>query len=550
MIRLTNLQIPLEAITKQNPDGKTVPVETITAFIAKRLKISLPQIKETLLKQGIDARRFKGAPLSFVFAVEVRLVDAAVETDVLRRFARDKDITAASSAQDENFAVPQVAANAKATRQRPVVVGFGSAGMFAALALARAGLSPIILERGDDVDKRTQKVQNFWHGGELDENSNVQFGEGGAGTFSDGKLTTRLNDPLIDCVLKTFVDAGAPPEILREQKDKLKTVVKNIRREIIRLGGQVRFNARVTDFIIDNGKTTAVIIGDDEQIFATAVFLAVGHSARDTYERLAQKKVAMEAKAFAVGFRIEHPQELIDRARYGKDAENPLLPPADYMLTYKDSSKRGVYTFCMCPGGQTVAAASEKNGVVTNGMSYFARNSGVANAAILTQVNPADFGANDALSGVRFQREIERRSFNLAGGDYAAPVSSVGDFLQETSGAQNFLVTPTYLPTVKSVDLRQCLPDFVLKPIRHALTFWDKQLAGFAAQDAPIIAPEVRSSSPVRLLRDKDNFCSVNTEGLYPIGEGAGYSGGIVSSAADGIRAAKHYIETLIKNSV
>ena len=433
--------------------------------------------------------------------------------------------------------------------QPPVIVGFGPAGMFAALTLARAGYKPIVLERGRDVDRRHADIQKFWAGGALSPQSNVQFGEGGAGTFSDGKLTTRVNDPLISAVLDDFVKAGAPEDIKYLHKphigtDMLRTVVKNIRLEIIRLGGQVRFESQVTGIEKNSdGSIKAVIINDSERMNVSAAFFGIGHSARDTYKMLYDFGLSMEAKPFAVGVRIEHPQEIIDRNQYGDDAGNELLPVADYAVTYNDKERgRGAYSFCMCPGGQVVAATSELEGVVTNGMSDYRRDSGVANSALLVTVNTRDF-ADHVLGGIEVQRKWERAAFRAGGGDYYAPVQTVGDFLSGKSGSTDFLTKPSYQPGVRAVDLHQCLPDFVSGMLTDALSYFGRRIRGFDDVGAVMTGVESRSSAPCRIVRDKGTYESASLSGFYPIGEGAGYAGGIMSAALDGMNAALAFLD-------
>ncbi|HAF31655.1 MAG TPA: hypothetical protein DCG76_01655, partial [Anaerovibrio sp.] len=423
------------------------------------------------------------------------------------------------------------------------------AGMFAALTLARAGYKPIVLERGRDVDHRHADIQKFWAGGALSPQSNVQFGEGGAGTFSDGKLTTRVNDPLISAVLDDFVKAGAPEDIKFLHKphigtDMLRTVVKNIRLEIIRLGGQVRFESQVTGIEKNSdGSIKAVIINDSERMNVSAAFFGIGHSARDTYKMLYDFGLSMEAKPFAVGVRIEHPQEIIDRNQYGDDAGNELLPVADYAVTYNDKERgRGAYSFCMCPGGQVVAATSELEGVVTNGMSDYRRDSGVANSALLVTVNTRDF-ADHVLGGIEFQRKWERAAFRAGGGDYYAPVQTVGDFLSGKSGSTDFLTKPSYQPGVRAVDLHQCLPDFVSGMLTDALPYFGRRIRGFDDVGAVMTGVESRSSAPCRIIRDKGTYESESLSGFYPIGEGAGYAGGIMSAALDGMNAALAFLD-------
>lgn len=429
-----------------------------------------------------------------------------------------------------------------ALAERPVVVGFGPAGMFAGLVLARHGYCPLILERGFDVERRKAEIEAFWRTGRLNPESNVQFGEGGAGTFSDGKLTTRINDSKMADVLKAFVEAGAPPEILYLQKPHIGTdilcrVVQNIRKKIISLGGEVRFGALVTEVEHRDGKIAAVVVNGEERIKTSVVMFGIGHSARDTYRMLCEKNFAMQAKPFAIGVRIEHPQELIDKAQYGEFAGDKRLPVADYALTYQDrETGRGVYSFCMCPGGAVVGAASAEGMTVTNGMSNYARNSGIANSALLVTVGPEDFG-REVLSGMAFQEKYERLAFRAGGADYFAPVQSVGDFLADRRGSADFLVKPTYRPGVRSAELADCLPDFVTAALKRALPHFDAKIKGFAAADVPMTGVETRSSAPCRILRDKD-FAAVGIEGFYPIGEGAGYAGGIMSAAVDGMNAA------------
>ena len=523
-IRIANLTVALD-------DDR--PLEEI---VAERLKVPVKKILSAqIVRRAVDARHFRGAPVKFVY-----VVDAEVRGKV-------KSGQWSVVSEQKNFSLPT---NHYPPATNPIVVGFGPAGMFAALTLARSGVEPIIFERGGDTDSRVAAVEKFFSGGAFDENSNVQFGEGGAGTFSDGKLMTRLNDPAVDFVLKTFVEAGAPEEILREQKphvgtDKLRAVVKNIRREILSRGGKIFFNAQVTDIDIRGGKVAGVIVNNSENFSADAIFLAVGHSARDTYEMLNRRGVAMTAKDFAVGLRIEHPQEFINRAQYGFDFRNPKLPAADYVLTFKDEIRgRGAYSFCMCPGGQVVAAASEVGGVVTNGMSNFARDSGVANGALVVTVGTKDFGT-DVMAGVRFQRHIEQLAFFYGGKNYRAPVQSVGDFVNGNVGSKIFLVKPTYPIGVTVANLRECLPRDVWLTMIDALKYFDKKIPGFAAADVPLTGVESRTSSPVRILRDDITRQSVNAAGLYPIGEGAGYAGGITSSAIDGFKSAKNFLEKI-----
>ena len=509
---------------------------------AKHLKISPRKIANIrILRKAIDARRRNGSEIKFIYNLDVVLIDD--------RQIDDKVNNINYSA----FRIPNSELN-------PVVVGFGPAGMFAALTLAKAGFNPIVYERGADVDTRQAKVNRFFLDGTLDTNSNVQFGEGGAGTFSDGKLTTRLNDELMADIIETFIEAGAPEDIRYLQKphigtDKLRMVVKNIREKIIALGGKVFFNAQITDIECKNNSVNAVIVNNDQRIETNSLFLAIGHSARDTYEMLINRGIEMESKAFAIGVRIEHPQEFIDKSQYGVDFNNPKLPSADYFLTFNPNNnsefhipnsalKRGAYTFCMCPGGQVVAAASEAGGIVTNGMSNYKRDSGIANAAVLAAVSPADFVnfGHDELCGMRFQRYYESLAFELGGKNYQAPVQTVGDFLNSRKGSTQFLTTPTYPIGFKAIDLHECLPNFVTNTLEAALRSFDRKIKGFAGNDVVMTGIETRTSAPCRILRNKEEYQSINIKGLYPIGEGSGYSGGIMSSALDGMKVANRWL--------
>jgi len=432
----------------------------------------------------------------------------------------------------------KAAKNIPAPEKRPVVVGFGPAGMFAALVLALAGWKPLVLERGEDAASRHEKVQKFFETGILDTRSNVQFGEGGAGTFSDGKLNTGVNNVRISWILEQFVKAGAREDILYDAKphvgtDVLLTVVQNIRQRIISLGGEVRFNTQVTGLCLENGTLTGLKTAEGELIPCDSCVLAIGHSARDTFEMLEETGIPMEPKPFAMGVRIEHKQTTVDAAQYG--TVSPVLPPADYKLV-EHLDHATVYTFCMCPGGHVVAAASEEGRIVTNGMSYADRDGENANAALLVTVNPADFPYEGTLGGVKWQREIEEKAYNVSG-SYHAPAQLVGDFLQGRASTGAGAVQPTYRPGVVWCDLHQVLPERITSSIAEALPRLDGKLKGFAAEEAVMTAPETRSSSPVRILRDNTRQSAVR--GLYPTGEGAGYAGGIMSAAIDGMMTAE-----------
>ena len=532
MLRLTEVKLPLDHAESAIKDE-----------ILLQLGIAAHELLGySIARRGYDAR--KPRAIVFVYTLEIELQN---EQAVLERLRGNRRV---ALAPDTRYHFVARAPDGLASR--PVVIGTGPAGLFAGLILAQMGFRPIILERGKAVRERAKDTFGLWRNGELNPESNVQFGEGGAGTFSDGKLHSQIKDPLHHGkkVLTEFVKAGAPPEILYVSKPhigtfRLVSMVEKMRASIEALGGEVRFQSRVDDIEIIDGQVRSVTLADGERIAADHVVLAVGHSARDTFQMLYERGVTIEAKPFSIGFRIEHPQSLIDRCRFGKNAGNPLLGAADYKLVHHCANGRSVYSFCMCPGGQVVAAASEPGCVVTNGMSQYSRNERNANSGIVVDISPADYPGHP-LAGIAFQRHWEHRAFELGGGDYSAPGQLVGDFLAGKPSTKFGAVLPSYTPGVHLCDLGSALPDFAIAAIREALPAFDKQLKGFAMHDAVLTGVETRTSSPVRIPR-LDDFQSRNTRGLYPAGEGAGYAGGILSAAVDGIKVAEAVALSMIR---
>ncbi|MCQ2362392.1 MAG: FAD-binding protein [Acidaminococcaceae bacterium] len=511
---------------------KEMPLERALEKKLDVAETALQNIK--IVRKAVDARKKENIFLNFHVQVEL---DAPKK--ILQRLLENKDVEQIKS---EPPVEPKFGAE-KLTAP-PLIIGAGPAGLYAALELAQYGYKPILVERGKPVAERVRDVEVFWETGDFNPASNCQFGEGGAGTFSDGKLTTRVNDPVMGSILQTFVNCGAPENILYEHKphvgtDRLRSMVANLSQKIRDFGGQVLYNSQVTGFEVEGNTLTKVVLNNSEKFAVGAVILACGHSARDTYEVLHNMGVAMETKNFAIGLRIEHPQDLIDKAQYGSFAGHHLLGAADYMLTYNDDNlKRSCYSFCMCPGGQVVAAASEQGGVVVNGMSNFHRDSGVANAALVVNVTGDDFGHNP-LDGVQFQRKYEQLAFQLGGKNYCAPAQNLDTFLRGAEPSVDGLLSPSYRPGVVASRLSEALPDYVVKTLRLAINNFDRKIKGFGDGGALLTGVETRTSAPLRILRNRENYVSISHANLYPSGEGAGYAGGIMSAALDGYHVAR-----------
>ncbi|MBD9427853.1 NAD(P)/FAD-dependent oxidoreductase [Pseudomonas sp. PDM15] len=534
MIRINELSLHLDH-----------SADELRQAIIKRLGIQDADLLNfTVFKRSYDARK-KNSVILFIYIIDLEVRDEAA---VLARFADDQHIRVAPDTH--YYPVGQAPAG---LAERPLVVGFGPCGLFAALLLAQMGFKPIVLERGKDVRRRTKDTWALWRKKVLTPESNVQFGEGGAGLFSDGKLYSQIKDPNFygRKVMHEFVRAGAPEEIMYVSKPHIGTfrltgVVAAMREEIIALGGEVRFESRVTDLLIDDDQLEGVVLADGETIRSRHVVLALGHSSRDTFRMLHRQQVFMEAKPFAIGFRVEHPQSLIDQARLGKYAGHPELGAADYKLVHHAKNGRAVYSFCMCPGGTVVAATSEPERVVTNGMSQYSRNERNANSGIVVGINPEQDFPGGPLAGVEFQERLESRAYELGGRDYCAPAQLVGDFIRGTPSSEFGEVEPSYKPGVRLGDLAPSLPEYAIEAIREALPAFGKQIRGFDRDDAILTGIETRTSSPVRITRDNESLQSLNLKGLYPAGEGAGYAGGILSAGVDGIKVAEAVAKSML----
>ncbi|MGL0932985.1 NAD(P)/FAD-dependent oxidoreductase [Vibrio vulnificus] len=532
MIRLTELRLPLD-----HEEGALL--EAITA----KLGISAEQVLSfSMFRRGYDARKKTNIQLIYTLDIEV-----ANQDKLLAKFSKDPHVR--ETPDMEYKYVAKAPAN---LTERPIVIGFGPCGLFAGLVLAQMGFNPIIVERGKEVRERTKDTFGFWRKRTLNPESNVQFGEGGAGTFSDGKLYSQVKDPNFygRKVITEFVEAGAPEEILYVSKPhigtfKLVTMIEKMRTKILELGGEIRFSTRVDDIHMEDGQITGVTLSNGEELKSRHVVLAVGHSARDTFEMLHERGVYMEAKPFSVGFRIEHKQSMIDEARFGSNAGNPILGAADYKLVHHCKNGRTVYSFCMCPGGTVVAATSEEGRVVTNGMSQYSRAERNANSAIVVGISPEIDYPGDPLAGIRFQRELESNAYRLGGENYDAPAQKIGDFLKGRDPSALGDVEPSFTPGIKLTDLEKALPPFAIEAIREAIPAFDRKIKGFASEDGLLTGVETRTSSPVCIKRDKE-YQSVNLKGFYPAGEGAGYAGGILSAGIDGIKVAEAVARSMV----
>ena len=521
-IRINNLSLKIDE-----------PIENLKSKISKELRMNENEIKSLkIIKESIDAR--KKDSILFNYCVDISCEN---ESKIVA-MTNNKDVKIETVTYDDNFSFGTTKMNT-----RPVIVGMGPAGIFAGLLMAQKGYNPLIIERGECVEERSKSVEHFWNTGKLNLESNVQFGEGGAGTFSDGKLTTRIKDTRCDFVLEELIKAGAPEEIGYVGKphigtDILKGVVKNIREKIISLGGEVRFNSKLTDLVIKNNKLQAIIVNENE-IPCEALILATGHSSRDTYEMLYRNNIFMSPKPFAIGVRAEHSQTMIDENQYGKFANHKRLKAADYKLTHTSKhTGRGVYSFCMCPGGVVVAAASEEKNLVVNGMSYYKRDKENANSAIVVSVGPKDFEGNSPLAGMEFQRKYERLAYELGGGDYKVPIQLLGDFMKDRKSTKIENIKPSCQSGYEFANLNKCLPEYVVETIKEGFVAFDRKINGFSNSSTVLTGIETRTSAPIRMERN-EKLQSISLIGLYPAGEGAGFAGGIISAAVDGLKTAE-----------
>jgi uncharacterized FAD-dependent dehydrogenase len=538
MLRIAELKLPLDH-----------PEPALRQALLQRLGVRDDELVDfTVFKRAYDAR--KKSAIALIYTIDATVKD---EAQVLARLKRDPHV---GPAPDMGYRFVASADMLKPGAERPVVIGTGPCGLLAALVLAQMGMRPIVLERGKIVRERTVDTFGFWRQRKLNTESNVQFGEGGAGTFSDGKLYTQVKDPrhLSRKVLAEFVEAGAPEEILYVSKPHIGTfrlvkMVEHIRQKIIDLGGEIRFETRVTDIVVEGSahsrQLRGVVLASGETIPTRHLIAAVGHSARDTFQMLYERGVYIEAKPFSIGFRVEHPQSLIDVCRFGPNAGNKILGAADYKIVHHASNGRSVYSFCMCPGGTVVAASSEEGRVVTNGMSQYSRNERNANSAIVVGITPSDYPGHP-LAGIDFQRELESRAFVLGGSTYDAPGQLMGDFVRGVPSKEFGEVIPSFKPAVHLTDLGTALPEYAISAMREAFVAFDKQVKGYFREDAVLTGVETRTSSPIRIKRDDDTLQSLNTRGLFPAGEGAGYAGGIMSAAIDGIKVAEAVAKSMV----